>query len=196
MENKTIDLKSLTMDELAGVVNIYPWYAGARVELCGRMAGLGADSWGESQFADQAMYVVDREIIAKLFRRASVVDYSDDDLETLLASYIDGKKNSTDKVAKEKRIPGGDFFTRSQYEEVRRDEDAVFARFKAKRTSETSNLSDTDDVDFCTETMAGIYAEQGYYEEAIRIYDKLILAFPEKSAYFASLIDRLRQLEK
>ena len=47
-----IDLKNLTIDELAGVVNLYPWFGGARKELCGRMNGLGDDAWGESQFRD------------------------------------------------------------------------------------------------------------------------------------------------
>ena len=46
--------------------------------------------------------------------------------------------------------------------------------------------------DFCTETLAEIYAEQGYPEEARRIYSKLILFYPEKSAYFASLIEKLK----
>ena len=55
MEQKAINLKTLTMDELAGVVNLYPWYGAARKELCRRMAGVGGESWGVSQFSDQAM---------------------------------------------------------------------------------------------------------------------------------------------
>ena len=56
---RTINLKKLTMEELAGVVNLYPWFAGARKELCERMAALGGESWGVSQYADQAMYVAE-----------------------------------------------------------------------------------------------------------------------------------------
>ena len=41
-----IDLGSLTMDELAGVVHLYPWFASARKELCSRMSRMGGDSWG------------------------------------------------------------------------------------------------------------------------------------------------------
>ena len=39
-----IDLGSLTMDELAGVVHLYPWFASARKELCSRLSRLGGDA--------------------------------------------------------------------------------------------------------------------------------------------------------
>ena len=44
---------------------------------------------------------------------------------------------------------------------------------------------------FYTQTLAEIYAEQGYFDQAKQIYSQLILAYPEKSAYFASLIEKL-----
>ena len=47
------------------------------------------------------------------------------------------------------------------------------------------------DTDFCTETLAEIYAEQGYYDRARDIYSKLLLAYPEKNTYFAALIEKL-----
>lgn len=39
-----------------------------------------------------------------------------------------------------------------------------------------------------------IYLDQGYYDQAKAIYSKLILAIPEKSAYFASLIEKIDKL--
>ena len=47
------------------------------------------------------------------------------------------------------------------------------------------------ELGFCTETLAWIYAGQGYREEAKKIYSRLMLRYPEKSAYFASLIEKL-----
>ena len=44
-----------------------------------------------------------------------------------------------------------------------------------------------------SETLARIYADQGLYDRAIAVYEKLILLYPEKSAYFAALIDKLNQ---
>lgn len=41
-----IDINKLTLDELAGVVNLYPWFGGARKELCARMNAIAGGGVG------------------------------------------------------------------------------------------------------------------------------------------------------
>ena len=225
MVKAMIRLAELNMDELAGVVSRYPWFSAARLELCERMASMSGSDWGLEQYSDAAMYVPCRSKVFRIMRSAVRSDYSDKHLATLLKRYISpsgpsgqipsGKSPATVSPAPAKetgmRFPslpyaqeyhrtvrpaGGDFFSLEEYEAVRREEDNFFANFKAARTEETDAKAWQDpELGFCTETLAQIYAEQGYFVEAKKIYSRLALRYPEKSAYFASLIEKMQPEE-
>ena len=190
-----IELGTLTMDELAGVVHLYPWFASARKELCQRMSRLGGDDWGVEQYAEEALYIGDRRKVAALVRAGNKARYADKDVERILRSWIGAPEaNAADEPGREVHVVGGDYFSQAQYKGVGRTDDNIFTRFavkiKSDGTKDDKTGSDIADR-YATETLAEIFAEQGCIEEARRIYSRLILDNPEKSAYFASLIDKL-----
>jgi hypothetical protein len=50
-----------------------------------------------------------------------------------------------------------------------------------------------ENKDVISETLAKLYVKQGYRDRAIAMYERLCLAFPEKSTYFAAEIDKLKK---
>ena len=198
-----IDIKKLTLDELVGVVSLYPWFGGARKELCARMSRMG-DSWGEAQYADAAMYIGSRAKLSDMMRSSRSESWADADVERIIKSYIAEKEESSAQVqthtvpsySRKVHVVGGDYFSIEDYEQVRRTDDNVFSRYaaKARKEAPVQNGVSVVEFDLYTETLAQIYAEQGYYEQAKEIYSKLILAYPEKNAYFAALIEKLNEI--
>ena len=219
MEGKRPDLGTLSLGDLMEVIKEYPWFGAARKELCTRMSGIGGNDWGTVQYADAAMYIPSRELIAEMVLAAPADGSAVRDAAAVIKEYIApsapagsamaagtraaapaaasagevGASAASGQVYRRTVVPvGGDFFSKEEYASVTRESDKVFSRFKAARSEadEEGKWKDPE-LGFCTETLGRIYAEQGYFDEAKKIYSRLMLRYPEKSAYFASLIRKL-----
>ena len=97
-------------------------------------------------------------------------------------------------------VVGGDYFSKEDFAQLDDSERVAEIRLGAPADNvervdpvfADGAGADFESMDFVTETLAAIYADQGYYDKAIEVYAKLILLYPEKSAYFASLVNEIK----
>ncbi|MGQ9846711.1 MAG: tetratricopeptide repeat protein [Bacteroidales bacterium] len=56
----------------------------------------------------------------------------------------------------------------------------------------TKHLIPAEELEIISEPLAQLYYKQGYYDKALKMYEKIILNNPEKSIYFASIIQEIK----
>lgn len=173
----------MSLEELSGVVLAYPWFALARKALCLKLLESGGGELAQEQIKMAGMYLCSRGRL-----RAELEKVKPDVNANLHSPAIPENR----KVL----VVGGDFFSQEQYDKLGGESNFSFGKFKpAEKILVCENGEDSKRIPdgFCTETMAEILMDQGYVSEAKYIYSKLILRYPEKSAYFASQIDKMEE---
>ena len=99
-----------------------------------------------------------------------------------------------------------EYFTTNEIEEEKIDEIAFLAaqlqqnipkiKFDPDKHNAEINLAELgeiEDIEFISETLAMVYAEQGYTGKAVSMIKKLMVQYPEKNTYFAALIETVKK---
>lgn len=176
---------------LYSLLDQYPWFVPARARLCISLLDDSGTEAAYGMFRDSLPYFPDGAYVAGKMRRTELRDFSDADLAAEIRSAISEKSRII--------MAGGDYFTLSEYDSVRESNDADIRRMAIVDYSAPNpsvGVKREEVFDMVSETLAQIYLDQGYPDKANEIYIKLSLMNPEKSAYFAKIIEKLKTENK
>lgn len=207
---------------LKQLIEKYPWYSLAHLELYKKVSKQGAEA-RSACLGQIAAYVHSRESLYEISELPVDEEFEVEFLESLseydslTESNLGSESNENpiesfshnDEIVildTSQIVHSGDFFTRNQMESLELDSSIPIDKFIVEKPSllrGAAPLQDQaplsleipegfEDSGFYTETLANIYAEQGFVKRAMDVYAKLILLYPEKSIYFASLVKELK----
>lgn len=200
---EAVSLKNNTIAELEKLVESYPWFAAARKELFLRMSAMGEEYRRDALHRTVLYIYPDYSAFREAYVLSSAAEVDEGVYEeTVSVASADAGLSVTVPEAEteeqtagpeRKRIyvVGGDYFMPDDLRDVQGQD--LSSLDSSRKSQVSSDSSDFTDEAFYTETLARIYADQELYDRANEVYEKLILLYPEKSAYFAALKNDIKK---
>ena len=200
---ETVSLKNNTIAELEKLVESYPWFAAARKELFLRMSAMGEEYRRDALHRTVLYIYPDYSAFREAYVLSSAAEVDEGVYEETVSvvstdaglSVTVPEAETEEQTAGPERkriyVVGGDYFMPDDLRDVQGQD--LSSLDSSRKSQVSSDSSEFTDEAFYTETLARIYADQELYDRANEVYEKLILLYPEKSAYFAALKNDIKK---
>jgi tetratricopeptide (TPR) repeat protein len=200
-----------TVDSLTQLISNYPYFPVLRMLYLRNLKNIGSHLF-EQELREQAVFIPDRKILFKYLNYNDMEEpfrLLDIPGETGVEKNVQGENQSSNDIDAVINAYSSSFDLQEQVEaEPQLDPNNLIDRFimespgKIKpgipenKTPDRSEKDDEEKVDdgLISETLAEIYMAQGLYDEALKAYEKLSLKIPEKNSYFATQIEKIKNL--
>ena len=218
-----MEVSALTLAELEQLLDEYPWFTLARKEYVRRRRSFGEEELREAA-ARAGIYLLSRsEFLAEItgrqpkaevreVREAPVAVQAEPVVAPAPVEQPAPAPVPAAEPAPEPRrkvyVVGGDYVGKEDFKALGEAGDEIDSKLAFNPITATREGISTaeapataapaacENSDPASETLAHIYADQGLYDRAIAVYEKLILLYPEKSAYFAALIEKTNNIKQ
>ena len=208
---KYSEVRSMDLMDMEAVLKQNPWFSYLREILLEKLYRKDKEAFAQT-LSQTAVFLSSRKTLYDRINSPEEEGISEDiPKETSVET-----KESVQTVQRPRVIvAGGDFFSKEDLKTIDPEEDMELKlkgspfyrpapepaekpqalKQKERRGSllREDGTVNFDDLAFCTETLGHIYAQQGFYDKAIEVFSKLILLYPQKSAYFAALVNEMKK---
>lgn len=199
------------MEGLKEIIADYPYFAAARILYLRNLRNLNSYRF-ETELVKHAIFIPDRKVLYDLLK----TDFKPSQEFELLPIDTEAFDRFFDESAEyhlsELHLPDSGLFelidtplssatstNEAPIDLIDRfiiENPTIKANSSPLQKGKSSATQATSEIDesLITETLAGVYMNQGLYEDALNAYQKLSLKFPEKNSYFATQIEKIIKL--